>query len=163
MKYFAIRNNIEQSLYDNFIQFYNEHKDEEVRIIIDSGGGEMSATKVFISIINSMHNVSLIILNAYSAAFVLAYNCKCKKYLYQYSRGMWHYSRSNMDINANGKPTYYESECILRNYKLHQKEQEKLAKKIMTNAEYKLFKDGQDVYFDINRMKRIFPDATILK
>lgn len=162
MKYFAIRDAIEDSLYNKFIDFYNQYSEEECRIIIDSGGGEMSAATLFINIINSMPNVSIVIINAYSAAFIIAYYCKCNKLMYKNSRGMWHYSHMKMDINVDGKPSYFEHECTLRNFKMQHKEQKTFAKKVMNKDEYISYLKGNDVFFDMHRMKQIFPDAKII-
>lgn len=163
MKVFQIASTIDKEFLEKFILFFNENRELECLIIVNSGGGDGDAAEAIIYMINKMPNVTLFMQAAYSCAFELAWFAKCKKILSQTAKGMWHYSRLNMAINTKEKTYYSEDECMIRNLPIERKSIESVARKIMTAKEYKEFKENKDIYFDMQRMKQIFPDAQVVK
>lgn len=162
MKYFSMIGQIDQAMLERFIDFYNNNLDSEVCIIINTSGGSFFFSETIIRMINLHGNVTLIIQGAYSAGLYIACMSDCKKLLSKSCRGMWHYGRWEISYNDKNKPYYHEDECVIDNMVFHKRYTEKLAKKIMTVKEFKLFKKDHDIYFSFTRMKQIFTEAKIM-
>jgi hypothetical protein len=163
MKYFLMDGRIDKELLEKFVSFFNNHSSDECTILLHSRGGDNYISEVVVGMISKMINVTLIISSVYSSGLYIAYQSKCKKVLSATAKGMWHYGRATIDFGTNSKPYYNEDECVVRNFSIEKKADESFARKIMTKAEYILYKKNEEIYFDMTRMKQIFPDATILK
>lgn len=162
MKYFHIEGKIDRELLNKFLLFCNENGNEAWTIVINSVGGMSTVANCILYVINSrFKKCNLICLDAYSAAFYILYNAKCKKTIVKTAKGMYHLAAAEMYMSSNIKPSYTEDECIIKNW-----EQDKtdlgFAKKFMTPSEFKKFKQGSDIYFTFKRMCEIFPDAEII-
>jgi len=162
MQYFYLRDNINQDTFDKFVQFYNGVGDNEITIVIDSGGGSNMICEAMIYMLNQKQKVTTIIMGAFSSAMYLAVKLKGEKILTNTCLGMWHYTKWALDFNDKLKPYYKQDEGIIKNMPRNKKISETFAKSIMTTAEYKKYLNDDDVYFHFNRMKQIFPTAKIL-
>ncbi len=162
MKYFSFDTEIDKTLFSRFVDFYNNHAQESCTIVISSQGGDAFIMFTLVRMIGEMKDVILIIEIAYSAAFYIAYYCDCKKVLCPISKGMWHFSTSQITINHNNKPSFWSDKCAIQNFPIEKKMFDELAKKIMNKKEFTAYKSDRDIYFPFSRMKEIFPKATIL-
>jgi hypothetical protein len=162
MKYFSMDGRIDKEMFEKFVVFYNENCLKECAITLRTIGGETYVSEAIVRMLNEMKNVTLIIQAAYSAGFEIAMYSKCKKVLSKTAKGMWHYGRADISVNVKNKPYYREDECTVSNLPIERKQGVRLAKKVMTGKEFKLFKKDYDIYFDFKRMKQIFPDAKVI-
>lgn len=164
MKYFSMANPINEELLEKFLGFYNQYQSEPCKIILNTRGGSTYISDIFISMINEMPDVTLLIHAAYSSGFEIAYNAKCKKQLSKTARGMYHLGKADMSLAIDSKPYYDEDINHAKGFVVEMKASNMLAKKVMTKAEFNSYKVKRDeVWFDFKRMKQIFPDAKILK
>lgn len=163
MKYFPITDSINSEMLDRFIRFYNDYKDDACTIVIHSRGGFTFVAETLVHMINQMPDCTLMIHSAYSAAFELAMQTKCKKILSKFSRGMMHMGRLETSIGVDKKPYYDEDINHTKNFHIEKRIGDVMAKKIMNAAEIKKWKLREEVWFDFKRMKQIFPDAEIIK
>lgn len=163
MKYFAITDSINAELLDRFIRFFNDHQEEPCTLVIQSRGGFTYVSETIVHMINQMADCTLIIHAAYSAAFEIAFQVKCKKVISKFSRGMVHMGRLEASIGVDHKPYYDEDINHTKNFSIEKRIGDNVARKIMNAAELKKWKKREEVWFDFKRMKQIFPDASILK
>lgn len=163
MKYFHIDSRIDKEMYSKFLEFANANGEEEWTIILYTVGGFNVIAKNILFIINNRVAATTLICNeAYSAGFSLFYEAKCKKVMCHNSKGMTHLAAAEMFMQSNGKPSYSEDECIVKNWKQSKKKDKEWVKIFLTKKEYKNYKNGKDVYFNFNRMKEIFPEAEVI-
>lgn len=163
MKYFALIEGVNPETLDKFIRFYNDNHEVPCTIVINSRGGSGYIAETVVHMIGQMNDCTLIIHAAYSAAFEIAVEAKCKKILSKFSRGMMHLARLTVDMGVDGNPYYDEDTNHFKNFGVEKKLGDRLAKKIMTKEELIKFKKREEVWFDFKRMKEIFPSAEILK
>lgn len=162
MKYFHIDSKIDKELLNKFFDFCNLNGEEDWSIVLYTVGGWTVMAKNILHVINKRHErVTLICNEAYSAGFDILYNAKCKKVLCENAKGMVHMSAAEMYMQSNGRPSYSEDECIVKNWKQSKKDY-LFVRKFLTKNEIKKFKKGKDIYFTFKRMKEIFPDAEII-
>lgn len=154
---------IDKEMLERFVSFFNENQDQKCTLVLNSGGGDTVISETITHMIEQMVDVTLIINSVYSAAFEIAFYATCKKILSKTSKGMWHYPRAEITFNTKKEPYYHEDVCVLSNLPIENKSAEKLAKKVMTDKEFNKFKKDHDIYFNFNRMKQIFSNATVLK
>lgn len=163
MKYFHIDSEINKELLNRFLEFANNNENEDWTINIYTSGGATVMAKSILYIINQRKDrVTLFCCEAYSAGFELFYDAKCRKVIVQKGKGMIHMNSSDISIQSNGKPSYSEGACIIKNWEQDKKEDRSWIKQILTKKEYKRYKKGWDVYFTFKRMKEIFPNAEII-
>ena len=62
----------------------------------------------------------------------------------------------------NGVPFYDNNKCHVRNNKGIKKGSLEFIDKFMTEEEYDRFMKTEDIYFDANRMRKIFPKVKII-
>lgn len=165
-KYFSFNKNITRDTYSSFLEFVNTNSEDNWEITIDSSGGLGRQTFHIISIINSrssQYKTKLVCLGAYSAAFLIFHQTKCKKVLATTCRGMFHYGLSEVTLSDNGEIWSREDEVAMKDLKRFSVPLlNKIAAKFMKKKELKQFKKGWDVYLSFKRMKEIFPDAEII-
>lgn len=162
MKFFNIDGSIDKELVDRFVEFYNANQSEECTISINTAGGKSYSMELLIFMINQMPKVTMIIINVYSAGFWIAIETTCKKMLSKDAKGMLHYPHTSVEINSKGDMIFLEDKCMKINMKREAKDSEKLAKRVMTEKEYKKFKENEDVYFGVKRLQEIFPEAQFI-
>lgn len=146
------------------IGFVN-NTDGEIIIGINSGGGS-NGTRCFLQklfTINQDRLTLVALTGIHSAAFELFYNYAGKKALTHGITGMWHMEVVSCRLAANGKPDTEEERAIYRNMIEDNNANEAFAASFMTPEELIKYQKGEDVYFDYNRMKQMFPDAEILE
>jgi len=163
MKYFTMQTGINEELLDRFVVFFNEHRESPVTIIVHSRGGSMGIGETILHMISEMADVTLIIHSVYSSAFNICYSAECKKILSKSAKGMYHQPKASVEIAVDRSPYYHEDNCLYLNFKHEKKYSDSLAKEIMTKKEYELYVKRDEVWFDFNRMKQIFPDAEVMK
>ncbi len=156
MKYFQMHGSIDHEMVDRFIPFYNQFKEDDVTIVLNTGGGGYFHAELLVKMINEMPKSTLFIQSAYSAGFMILFYAKCKIKLSKTCRGMWHYGKWAVDMNDKGKPYYNEDVCVLSNMASHSRESRRIAKKTMNVKEYTRFIKDADIYFNTARMKQIF-------
>lgn len=156
MKYFLMHGLIDKEMADQFTSFYNQYRDEESTIVLNTCGGGYFQAELIARMINECKNVTILVQAAYSAGFYILFYAKCKIVLSRTARGMWHYGRWAIEVNDKGKPYYHEDQCVLSNLAAHSRESRMIAKRTMNTKEYKKFMKDENVYFNTVRMKKIF-------
>lgn len=163
MRYFTMTGQLNDDTLQRFVAFFNEHHSDPCTLIINSRGGFTSVAETIKTMIDQMADCTLMIHGIYSAAFELCYNAKCKKILSKYATGMWHLGRLEGTIGIDSKFYYDEELNNEKSFPLEKRLGEKMAKAVMTAAEFKKYKKREEVWFDTKRMRQIFPDAKVLK
>lgn len=156
MKYFQMHGLIDKEMADQFTVFYNQYREEDVTIVLNTCGGGYFQAELITRMVNEFKNVTLLVQAAYSAGFYILFYAKCKIVLSRTARGMWHYGRWAIEMNDKGKPYYGEDVCVLTNLAAHSRESRMIAKKTMNHKEYRGFMKDENVYFNTARMKQIF-------
>lgn len=161
MKYFQLEGIIKEDLLNNFMNFWNTNHEDDLTVVINSGGGKSTLMSVILHIINANHDkFTLISAGCYSAAFELFYFAKCKKSIIYGSIGMCHKEYLNdISINADNKPVYRTDECQIKNLDCFQ---DQWILKILNEKEKRRYKKSDDVYFTFKRMTEIFPAVPVI-
>lgn len=127
-------------------------------VVIDSDWWSSWYAKLIIRELNKAKDVTVEACNVVSAWFEIFYQCACKKALVDWARWMAHLAAIEwLTVQANKSTT--RSHTALVNAMAQMTSPEYT---FLTEEERKLYDDWQDVYFDFNRMKEIFPDAEII-
>ena len=162
MKYFHLEGEINDELLTKFYEFCNSYEDNDWTISICSGGGFTTIGKTIVHLINQRpKRVTLICQEAYSSAFEIFYRSKCKRILTGFCKGMFHLNSAKMYMQSNLKPEFIEDRCIMQNWKDSNTNTE-MAEEFLTTKELIKFKKGQDIYFSLERMKKIFMFAEVI-
>jgi hypothetical protein len=159
MKYFNLSGTIDDSILTRFLDFYNQNNQDEITIVIDSGGGRVACSNVILSIVNdNPAKFTLLNIGSFSSAFCIFYYAKCKKLLSKGSIGMIHMAMvKDVIVDERGKYPYPSDECNVKN--AIAMSDKRWCRKFMTEKEFSDYKKGKDVYFTFKRMKEIFPAA----
>jgi len=162
MKYYQLNGIIDEQLVTSFMEFCNNNLQDDCTIVINSGGGKSTLAAVVLDMINSnADKITLISAGAYSAALYVFFFAKCKKKIIYGSIGMYHSQYlKDVYINEKGNPKYEDDICQVENLK---STTNRFLSKFMTKKEKSLYNNHKDVYFTFKRMKKIFPDAEIVR
>lgn len=154
-----------ESLKD-FIDFANNNSDEDClwNIIVNSDGGDTNVESAIRNILDMRNQlfpdtIILSVVKAFSSAFNLLCKTDCKIVILEECRGMIHQTRWFMDMNANSKVNKSGEnykEMIDKEMNDYINTYSTIYNKFLTKEEMKKFKEGEDIYFEYNRMKLIF-------
>lgn len=135
-----------------------------VTLGLGSGGGMSSVGNFLINAFNNEKDRLTLVAMAgvYSTGFELFYGYAGPRKMTFGVRGMYHFSSQEIQIMANGRAAYDEGACQLSSMKTDRERDLQFAGMFMTDKELRRMKAGQDVFFDFERMKQIFPDAEII-
>lgn len=163
MKGFLFNGEFDADGIQSIINFVNANEGE-LSIGIWSGGGRLEPTMFLTDFLNfHKDRITLTaVAGVFSAAFELFYFFKGKKKLHFGSKGMTHYGQMMIRYKWNNDTTDAEYKIDKDFFSQQKKRTDKEGAKFMTVDELKRFKKGEDVYFDFNRMKEIFPNAEII-
>lgn len=161
MKHYHICGRIDKDSFENLINFLNNTEGEKKSISINSTGGDVGYAHGIIHALNDVAGETelVVISGVYSAAFIIFYNFKGRKVLFEGSRGMIHRVMVSVTINDNGLVAYKEDISFRDDLKEGEQKALKWVESFMTPQEFKKYKKGSDVYFTTSRMREIFPDA----
>lgn len=154
---FLLFGEFNEDLLNRFVQFVNTNKGIEKNIYLDSNGGKVFVMEIILDIINRNPDEFKIfaVEEIGSSAFILFLHVKCKRKLGMLTRGMYHLTSREIRLNSNGKGTYHHDEFQLKTPKLAYQRDLKIATKLgLTKDEMKRFKKGEEIYFDVNRIKQ---------
>ena len=163
MKYYLHAGGISVESVIQILDFV-QNNDGDLTIGLNSGGGQTSVAAFLLDCLNAnSERVTLTALTGiYSAAFWLFYNFKGKRKIASGCRGMFHYATQPVTLCATGRPDGFEDEAIVSALKHDKIANEKIALEFMNPTELKKFKKNWDVFFGLDRMMEIFPDAQII-
>ncbi len=164
-KYFHYYEDICETSYDSFISFVNANPDDDWQITLHCDGGKTTYAHHIAHILNSRkERNSVVCLTACSAAFLLLLKLECKIMFAPTTVGMFHYGFRKIHINEGTKKGEYVSDNFLLDNVMPGERKDSLvwAEKIMTPKEMKRFKKGEYVYFNVARMREIFPHAEVI-
>lgn len=162
MRYHILSGRIEKASAKSLLEFIEENEGN-LTIAIDSTGGEKTfATLINYALLKNEDRITLIALNIGSCAFDIFWEFSGEKCLAFGCIGMMHHSARDVSIQSNGKPSYDEGECHLKNLKTYRELELKIAQDICTKPELRRFKENRDVYFTFGRMLEIFKDAEVI-
>lgn len=154
------RTKIDPELLDKFINIVNNPDNEKIVIYLNSGGGSPFVSDVMIDIINKNINRFVIIANDLigSSAFDLFFKSKCDRRIMPGTIGMYHQSYSSIDISENHKPAYQiDKAYYVRMNKVFYPEGIEFVSKLgLTKKEFKHYKNGDDLYFQYDRLTELF-------
>jgi hypothetical protein len=138
--------------------------DGPLTIGFGSGGGHTSVGNFLIDAFNNeKHRLTLIAMaGVYSMGFEVFYRYEGQKKMVFGVRGMYHLSSQEVQISAHGRAAYDEGTCQLSGLKNDRVRDLQFASLFMTEKELRKMKSGQDVFFDFERMKQIFPDVEVV-
>jgi hypothetical protein len=165
MKYFLFDKCFDDQIKE-FISFINENTDDQINIILDNLGGKTAYASIIIKMINDFDtkrfNSKFTITGnrLFSSGFVIFTKATCKKFILKDAIGAFHKARfSNIDLLTNGKPVWDSDIAQLSSKSLNE---DSISLEFMTKAELKKYNRGDDVYFNYERLKEIFPEAEII-
>lgn len=140
---------------DKFISDWNASANTFKDIYIDCEGGLYSVFQVMLDIINSTPSKCQLIAcgELHSAAFEMFYLAKCRKKIIPFTFGMYHLATDEIETDEKGKPKSGQAQAKLDNLKATKKFTLSFCQKIGMNAsEIKRIKNGEDVYFQTDRL-----------
>lgn len=161
-KYYIHADGLHDTKIGDLISFINNTPGDLV-VAMNSGGGS-NGTRCLLQQLfaENEDRLTLVALNGiHSAAFELFYKYTGQKALTHGATGMWHMELVNCRLAANGLPDTEEDRAIYRGMESGRIANAEFAKGFMTPDELIRYQKGEDVYFDFERMKQIFPDAKI--
>ena len=152
-------------LTNSILKFLEE--DGNLVIGLDSPGGEIGAAMVLLQALSTrneqFNKVTLIGVNYLgSSAFRLFYSYRGPKLLTMNCIGMAHQTKIEVAIASNNKPSNDEGVTHLANRDIIFEDETNFAKKFMTHIEFEKFCDNKDIWFDLRRMREIFPDVKVI-
>lgn len=161
MKYFLFDTNLDEKKFSEFLDFVNQNKDEEINIIFDNCGGKSAYGAIMIKMINDAPTMFCLTgIRLFSTGFIIFSKAKCKKILVPECVGAHHRARFlSIDILTNGKPVWDGDIAVLSASNV---DQESIDQSFMNDDELKKYNAGDDVYFNSDRMREIFPEAEII-
>lgn len=144
----------------NFIQ----NNEGEITIGLNSDGGQTSYGAFLVECLNeNKDRITLIALTGvFSAAFRVFYEFKGKRKMSHGCRGMFHYATQDVRMCAKIRPDGTGEESVISGLKSSKAQNDSFVEQFMTPTELRKFRKNWDVYFDFERMKKIFPDAEII-
>lgn len=130
---------------------------------MNSNGGATGVGRFLTHVLNrNKDRITLINVNRVSsAAFEVFYAFQGKKILLYNVSGMMHRGYVDVSIDSAGKGVYHHDVDDINKVKYEAAGELEMATLIMTPAELKKFKKGDDIYFGFDRMKQIFHDAEL--
>jgi len=133
-------------------------KEEYLNIYLFSNGGSISVSMAILHLINE--NKDIVHLwggSLNSAGFDLFFKAKCSRKLLPFVDGMYHQTKISVEINEDGKPTYFVGEHNVKWIKSFHKETLRVATVLgFTPQEIKRLKKGDELYFMEDRIKEFF-------
>ena len=145
----------DEKLLEKFIEDWNNSGNTFKDIYIDSEGGLYSIFQIILDIINSTPSKCHLIAcgELQSAAFEMFYLAKCRKKITPFTFGMYHLATDEIETDEKGKPKSGYAKAKLDNLKATQKFTISFCRKIgMNTSEIKKMKNGEDVYFQADRL-----------
>jgi len=141
-------------------EFLSKDIDENKWVILDSWWWSCPYGSLMIRRLEQhKDNVTLICWTwAYSSAFKIFYKFSGKKMMVYWCMWMHHKAHQEILMNEDWKPTHQDWFATLRNNKKTQS----TPYGFMTTREVKQFNKWEDVFFDFDRMKEIFPDVEVI-
>ena len=162
MKIFSLNEFDEKGL-NKFIDFSNEYWEQPWNIHINSGGGRIDIKDEIQFICESKmqlhNNILFSVTRADSAAFFLILESDIPIVLLPSARCMAHQYRWSIEIQSNDGLANSKDSNIEEIIKKEQRDSLKkyeLTLSLMNEKEKELFNLGKDVYFDFNRLTKIF-------
>lgn len=150
---------IDKKSYDGLQRFVNEN-DWMIWVVLDSNGWEVAYARLMLLQIELVkERCKLICANHIcSSAFYIFYKYTWAKIMCDWCWWLRHHKFVDVSINALWEPTYATNKCEISSIK------QCIDKPFdfMTKKEVKLYNKWKDVTFDWDRMKEIFPLATII-
>lgn len=130
-------------------------KEEYINIYIFSNGGSISVSMAILHLINKNRDkVHLYGGSLNSAGFDLFFKAKCSRTLLPFVDGMYHQTKIIIEINEDGRPTYFIGEHNKKWIQSFHAETLRVANTLgFTPAEIKKLKKGDELYFMEDRLK----------
>lgn len=131
----------------------------EKEIIINSSGGEAHYANMMLREMKRHSNISIVWFCLYSSAFILFNYAVCKKYLID--GAVWMIHKASIDwmvINQDWEINAEDSKNSIESLK----QMQQLDFKFFTVKEKRSYDSWCDVYFEFNRLKKIFPNAEVI-
>lgn len=161
-KYYIHNDGLNEETIKPLIDFVNFNEGQLVIAINSTGGGQGLEAILRQMLAENSDRITLVaVAGVSSAAFKLFYQYDGKKVLTTGCIGMWHYGYRPAHIDERGKLAYTQDKAHVRSMKQIRPNADALAESFMNETELRKFRKGDDVYFDFERMKQIFPDAII--
>jgi len=148
----------DNDLLNKFIKDWNESDkttQKKKDIYIDSTGGHQSVFNIIKSMISSCPDKCTLtaVGEIHSAAFELFYSVRCKRVIYPYSFGMYHFGYDDITIDEKGKAKEDYGKARMDNLKLMKGFTLNFCKTIgMNQKEIREISNGKDVYFQQDRL-----------
>ena len=97
-----------------------------------------------------------------STAFEIFRSFTGKRAMIYYCKGMYHKCYQAITTDGSNKPVDSSNACSKINLKCLVQRDLQIAESFMNKTELNKFKRGDDVFFDFDRMKEIFPYVEII-
>lgn len=165
-KYYLLKGDINTETVTHALEYINEHVEEhQITIAITSEGGTSYDGRFLLQCLNQYYSkIKLVCLDkVYSSAFDIFYKFKGVKELSLGCRGMLHCDSMYIPtMSSKVIKKDEETQSSFLQLDILRDETVKMCSDFCTKEEVQSLIKGEDIYFDFNRMKKIFPKAHIM-